>query len=111
MEINNSFEQEMIFRSYQIFQDNYKNAIRGFQRKISDGKGTKYFINIYHYNHRKQIGSPNIPEGDSYTASVQFDFGNATCNVDYWGTINLHDIEHFFETFWQKMKPEYYEKY
>ena len=42
--INNSFEQELIDKGYKIFKDNWKNAIRGFQKKFTDEKGIRYFI-------------------------------------------------------------------
>jgi len=32
-EIRNDFEQEMIDNGYEIFESNYKKAIRGFQKK------------------------------------------------------------------------------
>jgi hypothetical protein len=39
--INNSFEQELVDSGYKWFTDNWKNSIRGFQKRITDKKGTK----------------------------------------------------------------------
>ena len=121
-EIRNSFEQEMIDNGYKIFKSSFNNSLRGFQKRFDDKKGKKYFITIWHYNHSEQLGLENVPKGDSYTADTQFRFDNGgkdnTCNIEYWGDVlpnewravtTLKDIEDFFETFWKKMKPDYYE--
>lgn len=122
--IRNNFEQEMIDKEYKIFKSSFNNSLRGFQKKFTDKKGKKYFITIWHYNHSEQLGLENLPKGDSYTADTQFRFDNGgkdnTCNIKYWGDVlpnewrpvtTLKDIEDFFETFWKKMKPDYYESY
>ena len=122
--IRNNFEQEMIDNGYKIFKSSFNNSLRGFQKKFTDKKGVKYFITVWHYNHSEQLGLENLPKGDSYTADTQFRFNNGgkdnTCNIEYWGDVlpnewrpitTLKDIEDFFETFWKKMKPDYYESY
>lgn len=122
--IRNNFEQEMIDKGYKIFKSSFNNSLRGFQKRFDDKKGKKYFITIWHYNHSEQLGLENLPKGDSYTADTQFRFDNGgkdnTCNIEYWGDVlpnewrpvtTLKDIEDFFETFWKKMKPDYYESY
>ena len=122
--IRNNFEQEMIDKGYRIFKSPFNNSLRGFQKKFTDKKGVKYFITVWHYNHSEQLGLENLPKGDSYTTDTQFRFDNGgkdnTCNIEYWGDVlpnewrpvtTLKDIENFFETFWKKMKPDYYESY
>lgn len=122
--IRNNFEQEMIDNGYKIFKSSFNNSLRGFQKRFDNKKGKKYFITIWHYNHSEQLGLENLPKGDSYTADTQFRFDNEgkdnTCNIEYWGDVlpnewrpvtTLKDIENFFETFWKKMKPDYYESY
>ena len=122
--IRNNFEQEMIDNGYKIFKSSFNNSLRGFQKKFTDKKGVKYFITVWHYNHSEQLGLENLPKGDSYTADTQFRFNNGgkdnTCDIEYWGDVlpnewrpvtTLKDIEDFFETFWKKMKPDYYESY
>lgn len=122
--IRNNFEQEMIDNGYKIFKSSFNNSLRGFQKRFDNEKGKKYFITIWHYNHSEQLGLENLPKGDSYTADTQFRFDKCgkdnTCNIEYWGDVlpnewrpvtTLKDIEDFFETFWKKMKPDYYESY
>lgn len=111
-EIRNQFEQSLLDNGYKIFKENNKNAIRGFQKKITDNLGVRYFITIYHYNHREQLQISTAPIGDSYTTESQFDFGEKTSNLSYWGNNqNINDIEDFFYKFWSSMSPDYYEKY
>ena len=123
--IRNNFEQEMIDNGYKIFESSFNNSLRGFQKKFTDKKGVKYFITIWHYNTAEQLNREDIPKKDSYTADTQFTFDEEgkenTCNIEYWGEVilpseyraltTLKDIEDFFETFWKKMKPNYYEKW
>jgi hypothetical protein len=121
-EIRNSFEQEMVDNGYNIFTSSFNTAIRGFQKRIKDDKGTKYFITIWHYNHAEQLQRSDIEQRDSYTTDSQFRFnkGNkdCTCNIEFWGdtfpneyreVTTLKDIENFFEEFFNKMQPDYYE--
>jgi hypothetical protein len=123
-EIRNDFEQEMTDNGYEIFESNHKKAIRGFHKKITDKKGIKYFITIWHYNHAEQLNRDDVPKKDSYTADSQFRFDeygkDTTCNVEFWGNMfpneytkvtTLKDIEDFFENFFKKMKSDYYELY
>lgn len=123
--IRNNFEQEMTDNGYKIFESSYRSALRGFQKKFTDKKGVKYFITIWHYNHSEQFPERlGVPKKDSYEADTQFSFDedgkDNTCNISYWGDVlpnewravtTLKDIEDFFETFWKKMKPDYYESY
>lgn len=122
-EIRNSFEQELANNGYNIFKSSYRNAIKGFQKRVKDEKGTKYFIDVWHYNHAEQLGRDDLPKEDTYTADSQFRFGkegkDSTCDIQFTGDFlpneyrevtTLKDIEDFFETFFRKMKPDYYEK-
>lgn len=122
-EIRNSFEQELVGNGYTIFNSIYKNSIKGFQKRIKDEKGTKYFINIWHYNHAEQLERDDIKKEDVYTANSQFRFNkegkDSTCDIQFTGDFlpneyreitTLKDIEDFFETFFRKMKPDYYER-
>jgi hypothetical protein len=123
-EIRNSFEQEMIDKGYTPFTSSFNNSLRGFQRRIIDDVGKRYYITIWHYNHAEQLERDDVPKEDSYTADCQFRFDkggkDCTCNIEFWGDVlpnkyrsvtTLKDVEDFFEKFWYLMKPDYYEKY
>jgi hypothetical protein len=121
--IYNSFEQELIDNGYKIFQDNWKSSIRGFQKRIVDDKGTKYFITLYHYNFKKQHPEWDALEKDSYQFDVQFRIdkeGKDNCiDVRYSADVlpneyrpvtTLKEIERFFEEFFITFNVDYYEK-
>ena len=123
-QINNAFEQELIDNGYKPFKSNLNSSIRGFQKRFDNEIGKKYFITIWHYNHAKQLNRPDLLKQDSYTSDVQFRFDkdgkDSTCNIEYWGDMlpndyrpvtTLKDIESFFEDFFNKFKPEYYESW
>lgn len=109
MEIRNEFEQSMIDQGYKVFKHNHKNAIRGFQKDIIDDKGIRYYITVYHYNHKEQLQLESVPSGDTYTANAQFNLDKATTNIEYWGENDLNKIEDFFYKCWVALMPDYYE--
>jgi len=125
--INNEFEQSLIDAGYNFFQDNWKNSIRGFQKKFTDDAGIKYFITGYHYNHSKQLNRPDIRDFDSYCFDVQFTLNQYTgtkqhqiINIEFsadflsneWRPITtLKEVENFYEKTCLDMKADYYELY
>lgn len=111
-QIRNKFEQSLIDNNYKVFTHNSKNAIRGFQKRIVDEAGVKYFITVYHYNHAEQLDRDDIPKGDSYTSESQFSFYEGVSDLSYWGeNITVEIMENFFDNFWRRMTPDYYELY
>jgi hypothetical protein len=42
--VNNDFEKKLVESGYKFFKDNCRGSIRGFQKRIADKFGTKYFI-------------------------------------------------------------------
>jgi hypothetical protein len=115
----NDFELQLKEANYKWFKDNWKNSVRGFQKKITDELGTKYFITGYHYNHSKQLNRPELENRDSYMFDVQFtlDKGKTidiTFSADflvnsYRDITTLKEVEDFYEKTWNNMKAEYYE--
>lgn len=121
--IRNSFEQNLIDNGYKIFKNNFNNSIRGFQKKYTDEKGVKYFLNCYHYNYGEQIPNSSALKIDSYCWGAQFNLQNGKCN----NTVDLHFsgkfieddydteisslplVEAFYETFFRNFNCEYYE--
>jgi len=121
--INNDFEKKLFDNGYKSFVDNCKNSIRGFQKRIIDEYGTKYFINAYHYNHSKQIGKTDLPEQDTYYFECQFlieekkkhQVVNLGFSADFLPhkfskkLTNLKEVEDFYEKAWNNMMADYYE--
>jgi hypothetical protein len=132
--INNEFEQTLIDNGYKFFRDNWKNAIRGIQKRFDDERGTKYFITGYHYNWAKQFPEREDlakEDTDRYTFHVQFRYdkyrGNneeteygkdQTIDVSFSGDFlpnkyrpitSLKEMEDFFEKMFVDFKFDYYE--
>jgi hypothetical protein len=119
---HNDFERQLEAAGYRWFRDNWKNAIRGFQKKFTDDKGIKYFITGYHYNSYKQ-GLTHYPDIDTYTFDVQFNIENEKepwvdiqynayfLDNEYRPTSTLKDAEEFFEKMWLSLGCHYYEKW
>ena len=122
--INNSFEQSLVDNGYKWFPDSWKNSIRGFQKKITDSVGIKYFITGYHYNHGKQLERTDLPDHDAYMFDCQFTLFESTqsqtIDIRFSADFNenkfreittLKEVEDFYEKFWNNFECEYYEKY
>lgn len=122
--INNFFEQELVDNGYKIFNDTFKGAIRGFQKKITDKEGIRYFITIYHYNFGLQFPDRGIEPRDSYSFHVQFrankDSQDQCIDVHYSSDMienqyrpitTLRETEDFFDKFFTTFNVDYYEKY
>jgi hypothetical protein len=119
-QINNSFEQSLIDAGYKFFPDTWKGSIRGFQRRITDEMGIRYFITGYHWNPGKKFDA--APDRDQYSFSVQFSVAGESkdktidinFNADflpneYRPVTELWEVESFFEEMWETIKPDYYE--
>lgn len=128
---NNEFEIQLKKEGYKWFKDNWKKSIRGFQKKFSDQKGTKYFITGYHYNHSKQLNRPDLKLEDSYMFDVQFILddvrfeekerinGKSQCidiqfsadflPNEYRPITSLYEVEQFYEKIWNNLGQPYYE--
>jgi len=136
---NNEFELQIQELGYKWFRDNWKNSLRGFQKKFIDEKGIKYFITGYHYNFGKTY--PHLKDEnskkDSYTFDVQFIldkysgftedehnfkqpiYGKSQCvNIEFsadflpnqWRPLTtLKEVEEFYEKMWNNLGCPYYE--
>lgn len=117
---NNEFEKQLEAAGYRWFKDYYKNSIRGFQKRFTDEKGTKYFITGYHWN--LGLKYPSAPKQDQYTFNCQFTLNEdaATTDVDFSGkfipdeysgpVLTLKDAEDFYEKYFNVMNCDYYEE-
>jgi hypothetical protein len=131
--VNNEFEKKLVENGYKFFKDNWKGSIRGFQKKITDKFGIKYFITGYHWNFGKTYN--NAEDRDSYSFDVQFNLdqyrgvdkdGESICgksktidirfSADFlpnqWRPVtDLSEVEEFYEKCWNDMMADYYEYY
>jgi hypothetical protein len=120
-EIRNRFEQELVDNGYKFFKDSWKNSLRGIQKKFEDQHGVKYFLTVYHYNHKEQ-GIPTDSGLDRYLFTSQFrlnkDGKDQTVDIDFSADFlpnphrpisTLSDAENFFDRMFVLMKADYYE--
>ena len=84
-----------------------------FQKRFDDEHGKKYFINV------KKNDMSFVPESHrgeywkpfNYDFKVQVTFGEdeRSVNLEMFSDWTVEDVEKFMESFFEKMKPNYYE--
>ncbi|CAB4143636.1 hypothetical protein UFOVP449_238 [uncultured Caudovirales phage] len=118
---DNEFEKQLEAAGYKWFEDNWKNSLRGFQKRFRDERGTKYFITGYHWNFG--LAYPDMTDyRDQYSFDVQFtiDAGGKSQTIDLrysadmlpnqWRPVTtLKEVEEFYEKAWKDFGAEYYE--
>jgi hypothetical protein len=119
---DNKFEKQLEAAGYKWFEDHWKKSLRGFQKRFTDDKGTKYFITGYHWNFG--VTYPDRAEDrDQYSFDVQFTLNKGgksqTIDLRYsadflpnqWNhpISTLKEVEEFYENAWLQMGAEYYE--
>ena len=118
---DNEFEKQLEAAGYKWFEDNWKNSLRGFQKRFRDERGTKYFITGYHWNFGL-VYPDRADDRDQYSFDVQFiiDKGGKSQTIDLtysadmlpnkWRPVTtLKEVEEFYEKAWKDFGAEYYE--
>lgn len=114
-------EEALIVAGYKQYIDyhNFKNADTAFQKCVCDKIGKKYFIDVYGYNASKY---PQWKLTECNTTGWSYMFVGSFSSKRDSGFIfqpnhssrDLESIEHYeelFENVWNKLKPDYYERY
>ena len=118
---DNEFEKQLEAAGYKWFEDNWKNSLRGFQKRFTDERGIKYFITGYHWNFGL-VYPDRADDRDQYSFDVQFivDRGGKSQTIDLkysadflpnqWRPVTtLKEVEEFYEKAWKDFGAEYYE--
>ena len=97
----------LLENGYRKFNDNLYNAQALFQKKITDGKGIKYFIDIYKYTFKVNDYIPDyeirlVSETDNYAIDILI---YATGNK-----MKIDEIEKEVERIWSALDLNYYEE-
>ena len=75
-----------------------------YQKKVSDRKGIKYFINCYHYFLQGKM--------DSWDYKLQIEIKAGTVNIILFNTgVTIEELELFFESTWKNYGACYYEEF
>lgn len=105
-------QEDLLSRGYKkhVSESNkiFKMTDTLFQKRISDEKGKKYFINLWYYAEGRH-GQTSLPE--SIQADVQFETDGVTdenMNVVLF-TQDVDKIEEVFENMWVTLNLGYYE--
>ena len=95
---------------YKRYEDYLRHAYCLYQKKITDEKGIKYFINYYLYRDEKQ----NI----TFEVDLQFELDDCVMNITLFNFKieeliypAVEAIEAKVEDIWQKLGVKYYEEY
>ena len=87
---------------------NTEGYISSYELRVTDEKGTKYFIHVQQWNHEHLV--PQL-KGDRYTSFVQFNThsGKNTFEVKFFIDHNttLDDIKDFYEKAFVRMEADY----
>lgn len=114
-------DQHLLDAGYKKYQDklNSKQADTFYQKCVRDGHGKKYFIDVYGYNFSKYPQwTPDEwnTTGWSYMFIASYD----SCGDHGFSfqpnhpSIDEESVEYYetlFETVWNTLKPDYYERY
>ena len=95
---------------YKRYEDIWRHAYCLYQKKITDSKGIRYFINYYLYRDEKQ----NI----TFEVDLQFELDDCVMNITLFN-FKIEEliypvaeaIEAKVEDIWQKLGAKYYEEY
>ena len=95
---------------YKRYEDYLRRAYCLYQKKITDSKGIRYFINYYLYRDEKQ----NI----TFEVDLQFELDDCVMNITLFN-FKIEEliypvveaIEAKVEDIWQKLGVKYYEEY
>ncbi len=96
---------------YKEYKNNPSVGDRFFQKKFTDKKGVKYFINVKHFYY-----SNNGKQSRFWDFSMQLELEKGSVNFEtiqwfnqngeYSGR-NVEDVEEYFEWLWQKHDKPY----
>ena len=99
--------EELIKHGYKTYDSGVLyNAIRLYQKRIKDDKGTKYFIDIYEYM---------LKSKDSYEARLVTSLKDDTYSINILfycidDNTTIEQLEKDIEDIWIKLGCDYYEK-
>lgn len=86
-----------------------------FQKRFDDNNGKKYFIDVVKWSY--DFVPMNMrdkwwkPFRYSYEVQVTFNEEENPINLNFFTNWKLENVEKFMEEFFEKMKPNYYEKW
>lgn len=75
--------QNLLEAGYRPFDDPFKRADKGYQKRVYSPWGTRYFINVYYYDYSK-MEIRNLPISYAFAVDVQFQQRDGTIvNIEF----------------------------
>lgn len=102
------------YKEYEPTKFDNDSIITRFQKRFDDDFGKKYFINVVKWSNYY------VPESRrdkwwkaySYEYEVQVEMRDENpLNLCFFSSWTIEKVEEFMETFFEKMKPNYYESW
>lgn len=114
-EMNDEYILSMGYHQYNPTPYDNNHIIARFQKRFDDDIGKKYFIDVIKWSNefipiygRSKDWEPFTYE---YHAQVTMLEDEKALNFEFFSSWTLNDVEKFMEDFFEKMKPNYYEKW
>lgn len=87
----------------------------GFQLRVRDRFGTRYFINVYRWDHRKYRADAGIgwEIEVTYNDGVEFNPSRAAVQIKAWAgveTWSAKDVIAWADQLWKRLTPNHYER-
>lgn len=104
---------ELLAAGYRSFQPNPQidNFDVGYQKRIRDEHGTRYFINVREWwHHPKNVG---IDVEVTYNDCCGFYPSRAATRILIYAGVSdwtVEQVEAACNEFWERLKPDYYER-
>lgn len=108
--MNPIIQQQLTIAGYMLHRHDYHKILKGtellYQKKISDEKGIRYFINCWVYEKDGELFKEDMP-----LFEVQFTMKDGEkCDVEPFYK-DIQQVEAFFDKLWKNMQFGYYELY
>lgn len=102
--------KELGFKEYPPTVFHPKGVEKFFQKKYTDEKGIKYFIDVQKWPEYRIPGRDFIPVAYEYTIQIRDQKGNAI-DLLFHDSWKLEDVERYIEKLFKLRMFTYYERY
>lgn len=102
--------ETLIANGFAPFKSNCKQYTdQGYQKRVIDDRGTRYFITIWEYDNRKYNYLVPNNRDFSYSPEVNLRNDDVWFDVTMLSPESIEQMESFFDDVWTKMQCGYYE--
>ena len=113
--MSDEYLSEYGYKKYNPIPLDNEHIVARFQKRFDDSFGKKYFINVLKWSneyipktHRGQWWTPFSHE---YEVQVEISNDENPLRLHFFSSWSLKNVENFMEDFFEKMHPNYYERW